>query len=124
MTSSSSATRTTWLVTGCSRGLGLGFVRTLAKDPNNVIIATCRNPASAHALNAIVKENQAGEVYVIRLDVEDENSIKEAAVEAGRILTAKGLGLDYLLNNAGIVSPALILFRVHQPYSSNRIASR
>ena len=100
---------TTWFITGCSRGLGLALVRSLAKEARNLVIAACRNPSTAHALNAIVKECQAhpgdaGEVYTVCLDVEDESSIKEAADEASRILASKNLGLDYLLNNAGIVS--------------------
>lgn len=109
MTGQETISPTTWFVTGCSRGLGLAFVRALSKEACNIVIATCRSPSSARALNAIAKECNAhpgdlGELYIVRLDVEDETSIKEAADEAERILEPKGLGLDYLLNNAGIVS--------------------
>lgn len=103
MTNNSEIASITWFITGCSRGLGLGLVRTLAKDAHNIIIATCRNPDSAQELKTVAKQS-AGEIYLIHLDVDDEVSITEAATRAEQILGAKEKGLDYLLNNAGIVS--------------------
>ena len=41
-------------------------------------------------------------MHVLRLDVNDVNSVKDAAREAAEIVGEKGI--DYLINNAGIVS--------------------
>lgn len=122
---------TTWLVTGASRGLGFAFVEFLSRDPRNVVLATCRDPSGASQLQSLAagrvtpiaaqasalakssgeesvnkQEQEArkcGELHILRLDVEDEASINEVASEATRILSLRKLGLDYLLNNAGIV---------------------
>lgn len=122
---------TTWLVTGASRGLGFAFVQFLSRDPHNVVLATCRDPSSADKLRALAsvrattsslrasvvsdleeegktdglnsEVEKSGELHILKLDVEDEASITEAATEAEHILGTRGLGLDYLLNNAGVV---------------------
>ena len=43
-----------------------------------------------------------GRIYVVRLDVSSEESIKTAAAEAGRLIGDRGL--DVLFNNAAVVS--------------------
>lgn len=80
----------TILITGASRGLGLEFARQYAADGWHVI-ATCRDPQSAHALNAL-----AGPVAIHPLDVRDERSIKELACRLA------DTSLDILLLNAGV----------------------
>lgn len=138
--SSESTSPTSWLITGASRGLGLAFAAFLSIDASHVVLATCRDPSQAHALQALaaarragrtdtqcrgrdveiegkaeisdergveqeedVTKKKCGELHILRLDVEDEASIASAAKEATRILGSRGLGLDYLLNNAGVV---------------------
>ena len=49
-----------------------------------------------------LKDSAAGQLYIVQLDVADEALIKAAAETASVILG--GRGLDYLLNNAAIVS--------------------
>ena len=83
-----------------SRGLGLQFVRQLADDPTNVVIATCRNPSSATELQK-VKDKAQAKVHIVPLDVADETSIKSASEITTDIIG--DAGLDYLLNNAGVV---------------------
>jgi NAD(P)-dependent dehydrogenase (short-subunit alcohol dehydrogenase family) len=78
------------LITGANRGIGLAFAGRAAADGWRVI-ATCRDPAKADALNAL-----AGDVSVHRLDVADPGAI--AALGAA----LAGQALDILLNNAGI----------------------
>lgn len=80
----------TVFITGASRGLGLEFARQYAADGWRVI-ATCRAPQGAHALNAL-----AGPVAIHPLDVREERSIKELA---GRLA---GTCIDILLLNAGV----------------------
>ena len=93
----------------CSRGIGFEIVKQLASDPSNEVFATCRDPDSAFALKSLAK------LHVVKLDVNDEASIRWASEAVSRILGDKGL--DYLINNAGIVSPLDHLhFSAHPPF--------
>ncbi|HVI52686.1 MAG TPA: SDR family oxidoreductase [Candidatus Sulfotelmatobacter sp.] len=76
------------LITGANRGLGLEFARQYAADGWQVI-ATCRRPAEAAALNALGVE-------VLPLDVADWGQIAALGDE----LMARPI--DLLLNNAGV----------------------
>ncbi|TCD60729.1 hypothetical protein EIP91_009623 [Steccherinum ochraceum] len=92
------ATKTTWLITGTSRGIGLEFVRQLATSAENVVIASCRNPDAATDLKAIVSKAK-GTMHVVPLDVGDLESIKGVEKYVKDIIGDEAL--DYLLNNAG-----------------------
>ncbi|KAI0628093.1 NAD-P-binding protein [Trametes polyzona] len=95
--------QTTWLVTGTSRGIGLEIVRQLLDSPKNLVIAGCRTPEKANALQAL-KDTAKGTLHIIQLDVSDVDSIRASVQEFERILDANGL--DYLINNAGIAPKA------------------
>lgn len=41
-----------------SRGIGLGFVQALAQDPENAVLATCRNPQEATELQAVAGQQR------------------------------------------------------------------
>ena len=88
------------LITGCSRGIGLGLVESLLKDPSNsgkyYVIATCRSPNKQHKLRALVssKPNLA---TIIKLDVSDEKSIIDSISRISCITKH----IDILINNAG-----------------------
>jgi NAD(P)-dependent dehydrogenase (short-subunit alcohol dehydrogenase family) len=81
------------LLTGANRGLGLEFVRQYAAAGWQVI-ATCRDPARAAALQAI-----AGPVEVHALDAGD---LAAVAALAERF---SGRALDVVIANAGIWGP-------------------
>lgn len=83
---------TTYLITGASRGLGLEFARQLAAKGNDVL-ATARDPKRAEALAAL-----GPKVRVLTLDVSAPASI---AALGGQL---EGLGVDVLINNAGVSS--------------------
>ncbi len=91
------------MVTGASRGLGLGFARSLAKAGADVII-TSRTMASLDGPAAEI-EALGREVGRFELDVRDHDSIQSTVAKAieqfGRI--------DILVNNAGcnVRKPAL-----------------
>ncbi|KAI0630619.1 NAD-P-binding protein [Trametes polyzona] len=94
-----SAQKTTWLITGASRGIGLELAKQLLASPDNLVIGTARNPEKATALNDL-KASAKGTLHVIQLDVSDFDSIRASAKDLERILG--DTGLDYLINNAGV----------------------
>jgi len=89
------------LVTGANRGLGLEFVKQLVSSsrPPKAVIATCRNPTDASALQDVAKS--ANNVHVLKLDVADYASYDAFVQEVGNIVGEDGLNL--LINNAGIM---------------------
>jgi NAD(P)-dependent dehydrogenase (short-subunit alcohol dehydrogenase family) len=98
-------TMASYMITGCSRGIGLEMVRQLAaQEPSTTgtIIATARSqtppPELAYILNA-----HPGRVHFLPLDLEDLTTITAAAAHASSILAPHGL--DILINNAGINLP-------------------
>ena len=91
-----------YLVTGSSRGLGLALVSRLASLPKAEvasIIATGRQDNSPQ-LKEIVSTS-SGRVEFVKLDVTDKTSVEEAAKSVEQKL--KGKGLDFLINNAGVM---------------------
>jgi len=86
---------TTVLITGANRGIGLEFTKQYAAEGADVI-ACCRNPAKADALNALAK---AAGVKVMALDVTSPKSV-EALKQA-----LKGQPIDIVINNAGVGGP-------------------
>lgn len=83
----------TWLITGCSSGLGLAIARQ-AQAGGHTVIATSRDPGKTPELVREIESHHGG-VWV-RLDVDDPDS-------AGVIdrLEAEGHQIDVLVNNAG-----------------------
>ena len=87
----------TVLVTGANRGIGLEFVRQYAADGAEVI-ACCRDPASAKALQALA-DAPGGRVRLMQLDV-------ASAADLAALKTAlAGQPIDIVINNAGISGP-------------------
>jgi len=81
------------LITGSNRGIGLGLARRFAAEGWNVI-ATCRSPDKATALQTLAAENPR--VVIEQLDVTDNDRITALAAQY------KDTPIDVLLNNAGI----------------------
>jgi NAD(P)-dependent dehydrogenase (short-subunit alcohol dehydrogenase family) len=81
----------TVVVTGANRGLGLEFVRQYRADGWSVL-ASCRFPAEADALQALGAE-------VAALDVADNAAVTAYAGGLG------GRPVDLLINNAGVMDP-------------------
>ena len=83
----------TVLITGANRGLGLEFSRQYAESGWNVL-ACCRKPEAAHALNALAARH--GNIQVHALDVGDFTQIDALASQLA------DQSIDVLLANAGI----------------------
>lgn len=91
-----------YLITGCSRGLGLEFVRQLARQDTSrvgVIFATTRGEQPPDGLQELISQHP-DRIKHVKLDVLSEASVSAAASTIGDILGAEGL--DVLINNAGI----------------------
>ena len=86
----------TVLVTGASRGIGLEFVRQYAEQGWSVL-ACCRNPAAALALQAIASAGRS--ICAHPLDVSDLEAID------GLAKNLRGQPIDVLINNAGLYGP-------------------
>jgi NAD(P)-dependent dehydrogenase (short-subunit alcohol dehydrogenase family) len=88
----------TYLITGCSRGLGLEltkqFVATLSE---NIISAAARSKTAV--LNPVI-EYSPGQVRFIPLKVTRHDSVSSAVTAATKKL--HGAGSDVFMNNAGI----------------------
>ena len=84
----------TVLITGANRGIGLEFVRQYAAA-DWLVIATCRNPEGADALNKLAADYE--NVVVERLDLMDHAGIDALAESYA------DQPIDVLLNNAGLM---------------------
>lgn len=85
--------KTTVLVTGANRGIGLEYVRQLAARDWNVI-ATARRPAEARELQEIARRHP--QVVIEALDVTDHAAVEALAARY------KEQPIDILLLNAGL----------------------
>jgi uncharacterized protein len=92
----------TALVTGASLGFGVEFARNFAKDGHNVILVA-RSADKLHALAAELRSQYAVDVTVMAKDLsrmEEVQSIYDT-------LQARGVHVDFLVNNAGFGDFAL-----------------
>lgn len=91
-----------FLITGSSRGLGLALATRLASLPSSqvgTIFATARQDNSSQLKELIT--SSSGRVQFVGLDVTNKSSIEEATRSVEQKL--QGKGLDYLINNAGVL---------------------
>ena len=81
------------LITGTNRGIGLEMTRQAAAAGHHVT-AACRKPDAADALNELARNHD--NITVIRMEVRDEDSVRDAAAAVG--------GLDLIVCNAGTLN--------------------
>ncbi len=98
----------TWLVTGCSRGLGRSLAQAIIAAGDN-LIATARDPETLADLVA----KSDGRAVALVLDVTDP----DAATRAVATAVDRFGGLDIVVNNAGYgnVAPSVPMTMRHGP---------
>ena len=94
-----STQRRNCLISGANRGIGLEFTRQVLARGEHVI-AACRHPGKATALNALAGEHP-GRLHVLPLDVADPKS--RASLVHDLPLVLGDDRLDLLVNNAGVL---------------------
>ena len=103
------ATPLVYLVTGCSRGIGIEFTRQILARGDNVV-ATCRNPAGAAELQQVLgahaargSSKRANFGICLPLDISSEASVASLAASIGSLGQAPSI--DVVIHNAGISCP-------------------
>ncbi|KAG8944252.1 hypothetical protein FRC03_002121 [Tulasnella sp. 419] len=87
----------TIVITGASRGLGLEFTKQYVAQSDTHVIAVARNPENSNLLNDLAKSS--GRVHIVKADVANEQSIKEAVPEIEKFSNGT---IDLLINNAAV----------------------
>jgi 3-oxoacyl-[acyl-carrier protein] reductase len=93
----------TAIVTGSSRGIGAAVARRLAKDGFSVVVNYSGNAAEAESVVRDIKQG-GGNALSIQADVSDPGAMRRMFDQAA----ALSLGVDVLVNNAGIMQLAKI----------------
>ena len=97
-----------YVITGASKGIGREFVRQLASDTTNTVLAIVRDPESTDISK--LASNHAN-VHIIKGDVTDPESILEAASAVAAVTGGK---LDVLIHNSNAVDMATASFNLTQ----------
>jgi norsolorinic acid ketoreductase len=88
-----------YLVTGASRGIGLGLTTALLQRPNTTVIAAVRDPSKATALQNLHCGN-GSKIIIIKIDSGNRNDPATAILE---LQTQHGINvIDVVICNAGI----------------------
>ncbi|MCV6575924.1 MAG: oxidoreductase [Cohaesibacter sp.] len=87
-----------YVITGGNSGVGFEAARLLGQKGADIILA-CRSVEKAKDAKKRLEAVSLGNVDIIRLDLSDLASVREAAYELRRSFN----GLDGLINNAGIM---------------------
>lgn len=87
----------TALITGANKGIGFEIARQLAKKDFHLILTGRNENRLSEALGKLGTTNGPFEMVV--MDVSDDESIRQAA----RIISERKVGIDVLINNAGIL---------------------
>lgn len=86
----------TWLITGCSSGIGLVIARHVQAQ-GHYVVATSRNPSKTPALVAEIERDNGSKGRWVQLDVTDLRSVD--AID--QLETEHNIRIDVLVSNAG-----------------------
>lgn len=93
---------TVYAITGANRGLGLEFVRQLASNSKNTIIAAVRTANPPPADLASIQKSSEATIHILQCDTGSPSSIAEFGKAASAALGSDDVKIDYVLNNAGV----------------------
>jgi short-subunit dehydrogenase len=91
------------LITGASAGLGVEFARQLATQGYDLLLVARREARLAEVREKLLGDHDI-EVDVFAADLSEPN----APAEIQRFANDQGIGVDYLVNNAGSSGPQLL----------------
>ncbi|KAH8828824.1 short-chain dehydrogenase-like protein [Flagelloscypha sp. PMI_526] len=91
-----------YLITGSTRGIGLGLVQFLSSKPTSEVSHIFASGRKLSEDLARLIEANPNRVHFIELEVADASSISNAVADIERILSAHNATLDVLVNNAAI----------------------
>lgn len=86
----------TVVITGANRGIGFELVKCYLANGDWQIIAACRTPEKATALQTLADATD-GDIEIVQLDVASASSVSEFAKTIG------DRKIDALINNAGVI---------------------
>lgn len=92
-----------FVVNGASRGIGLQLVKDLLERTCGQILACCRDPAQAKALQTLISESKSERISTFALDMTNQESIDAFARHVG-LLNGR---VDGLWNVAGFVGDGI-----------------
>ncbi|KNG45670.1 short-chain dehydrogenase reductase sdr [Stemphylium lycopersici] len=94
------STQSTFLVTGASRGLGLGFVKTFLQQPSTTVIAAVRDPSNASKSLLDLPKSSTSKLVIVKLD---SSVTTDPAAAISLLKRDHGIkALDVVIANAGI----------------------
>src|SRR4051812_30838880 len=93
----------TALVTGANRGIGLAIARALAELGHKVVLGSRDLHAGGEAASSL--SSLGLDVAPVRMDLSDPATL-DAALDA---FAQKGIGIDVLVNNAGVLHEKALL---------------
>ena len=89
------------LITGANSGIGYMTALKLARKDAKVLLA-CRDQTRGEAaIKRILSDSPGADVELVVLDLASQQSVREVAARE----LDKGLALDLLINNAGVMTP-------------------
>ena len=82
------------------------MTKQVLQSPNAVVVGACRNPEKATNLQALAN-SAPGRLHIVPIDIVDQESVRKCAEQVTSLLGGKGV--DYLINNAGVVQGKRII---------------
>ncbi|KAK3132606.1 hypothetical protein QOZ80_6AG0525090 [Eleusine coracana subsp. coracana] len=119
VTAGISAAGLTAIVTGASSGIGAETARTLALRGAHVIMAVRSLPAAQALRDAVFAQAPEAKLEVMELDLSSMASVRTFASE----FIAKGLPLNILINNAGVMAIPFALSKdgIEMQFATNHV---